>query len=106
MQGEMRHVDMEGWLCNFDNYDDLEHPIFHFCSEAMIAEKLLVHVEKHLTSIGLRGTDEPKYVDIPGIANPFDNRYTRPGHTHQQSVVQNWIKHCRALALESKSIVE
>ena len=68
MQGEMRHGDMEGRLCDFDNYDDLEHHIFHFCSEAMIAKKLLVHVEK--------------YVDIPGIANPFDNRYTRPGHTH------------------------
>jgi len=95
----MRHDDMEGRLCDFDNYDDLEHHIFHFCSESMIAKKLLVHVEKHLTSLGLRGTDELKNVDIPGIANPFDHRYTQPGHTHQQSVVHNWIKHRRALAL-------
>ena len=102
----MRHDDMEGRLCDFDNYDDLEHHVFHFCSESMIAKKLLVHVEKHLASIGLNGIEELKHVDIPGIANPFDSRYTRPGSTHQESVVQNWMRHRRALALESKSILE
>jgi hypothetical protein len=56
--------------------------------------------------MGLTGIEELKHVDIPGIANPFDIRYTRPGFTHQESVVQNWMKHRRALALESKSIME
>jgi len=33
MEGEMRHDDMEGRLCDFDNYSDMDHHIYHFCSE-------------------------------------------------------------------------
>jgi hypothetical protein len=33
MEQEMRHSDMEGRLCDFDNYDDRNHHVFHFCSE-------------------------------------------------------------------------
>jgi hypothetical protein len=35
MEEEMRHDDMEGRLCDFDNYDDHNHHIFHFCSEVL-----------------------------------------------------------------------
>jgi hypothetical protein len=33
MEGQMRHDDMEGRLCDFDSIDDRVHHIFHFCSE-------------------------------------------------------------------------
>jgi hypothetical protein len=33
MEGQMRHDDMEGRLCDFDSYDDRRLHIFHFCSE-------------------------------------------------------------------------
>ena len=33
MEGQMRHDDMEGRLCDFDSVDDQVHHIFHFCSE-------------------------------------------------------------------------
>ena len=33
MEGQMRHDDMEGRLCDFDNFDDRVHHVFHFCSE-------------------------------------------------------------------------
>jgi hypothetical protein len=36
MEGEMRHDDMEGSLCDFDSIDDRVHHIFHFCSEVRV----------------------------------------------------------------------
>lgn len=33
MERTMRHDDMEGRLCDFDNVQDLDHHIFHYCSE-------------------------------------------------------------------------
>ena len=33
MEGQMRHDDMEGRLCDFDSFDDRRLHIFHFCSE-------------------------------------------------------------------------
>ena len=102
----MRHDDMEGRLCDFDNYQDLDHHVFHFCSETLIAKKLLVHTEKYLTSIGFCGVDELKNVQIPGLSNPFDPRCALHGNTPEKSIMENWVKHRRAMALESKSITD
>ena len=33
METRMRHDDMEGLLCDFDNYDDINNHVFHLCSE-------------------------------------------------------------------------
>ena len=99
MEDEMRHDDMEGRLCDFDNYKDMDHHIFHFCSEAMIVKKLLVHVERHLTSRGFDGTDELTKVHIPGLANPFDRRCGTDG------MARNINCYKRALAMESGSIM-
>ena len=65
----------------------------------MIAKKLLVHVERHLTSIGMDGTKELQHVHIPGIANPFDRRCGAAGMKH------NCLAYSRALTLESESIM-
>jgi hypothetical protein len=33
LEAQMRHDDMEGRLCDFDNYHDYKYHVFHFCSE-------------------------------------------------------------------------
>ena len=67
--------------------------------QTMIVKKMMVHIENHLSSIGLDGTEELQYVNIPGLANTFDWR----GDT--SNTVRNCTAHRRALALESKSIM-
>ena len=66
----------------------------------MIIKKLLSHIEVHLTSLGYDGTKELPFVDIPGLANPFDRR-CGPG-----GLKRNFKAYRRALALESKSVMD
>jgi hypothetical protein len=33
LEQQMRHDDIEGRLCDFDNYHDYKYHVFHFCSE-------------------------------------------------------------------------
>jgi hypothetical protein len=35
MENQLRHADMEGRLCDFDNFDNCRLHIFHFCSEVL-----------------------------------------------------------------------
>jgi hypothetical protein len=35
LEAQMRHDDMEGRLCDFDNYHDYKYHVFHFCSEVL-----------------------------------------------------------------------
>jgi hypothetical protein len=35
LEQQMRHDDMEGRLCDFDNYHDYKYHVFHFCSEVL-----------------------------------------------------------------------
>jgi hypothetical protein len=97
LEAQMRHDDMEGRLCDFDNYHDYKHHVFHLCSEAMIVKKLLNLVSAHLISLGLQGYEECKNVSIPGLANPVDSRVG--------SVDANTVKYDKALTFESKAIM-
>ena len=97
LEQQMRHDDMEGRLCDFENYHDYKYHIFHFCSEAMIVKKLLNLVCEHLTSIGLQGFNECKNVSIPGLANRLDSRV---GDGSSSTVLYD-----KSLTLESKSIM-
>ena len=64
--------------------------------QAMIVKKLLNHMERHLTTLGLDGTKELPFVHIPGLANPFDRRCGPVGQK------RNFKSFRRALTLESR----
>jgi hypothetical protein len=68
--------------------------------QAMIVKKLLNHMERHLTTLGLDGTKELPFVHIPGLANPFDRRCGPGGQK------RNFKSFRRALTLESKSVMK
>ena len=99
MEGEICHADMEGRLCDFENYKDIDYHVFHLCSETMITKKLLTHVSDRLTSMGLHAATEMRSVQIPGIANPHDRRCG----THTEFYNCNMLS--RALSLEGGSIM-
>jgi hypothetical protein len=99
MENVMRHDDMEGRLCDLDNYEDLDHHIYHFCSETMIVKKLLIHAERHLNSTGFDGATELWKIHMPGLANPCDER-NAPG-----SKECNRDTYDTALTAESASIL-
>ena len=65
----------------------------------MITKKLLNHVERHLSELGYDGTKELPFVNIPGLANPFDRR-CGPG-----GLKRNFKAYRRALAIESNSVM-
>lgn len=99
MEDTMRHDDMEGFLGDFENYQDLDHHMFHFLSECMVVWRLLAILERRFSSMGFDGTHELSRVHIPGMANPYDRR------CGTEAMVINLNAYQRALALESGSIL-